>query len=120
MDKYALFIDVFDKSEIIDSFVYSLDSLNPITFPNKLPYQGMKLFIAGSLENGFEFSPDGYEIWVRFSHNKEGIWKPYLVDREYKFVFTVALKQEYEIFNENVYDNVDEFERIKNFKKKEM
>ena len=117
MNKYALFIDVFDKSEIIDSFVYSLDSLNPIVFPNKLPYQGMKLFITGSLENGFEFSLDGYEIWVRFSNNKVGIWKPYLVDREYKFVFTVALKQEYENINENAYDMVDEFDRIQKFKK---
>ena len=111
--KYALFVDVFDKEDIIDSFVFPLDSINHITFPNKSPYQGMELFITGSLENGFEFSPDGYEIWVRFSYNKVGIWKPYLVDREYKFVFTVALKQEYENINKNVYDNVDEFERIK-------
>ena len=59
MNKYALLIDVYDKNENIDSFIYSLDSIHPVIFPDKKPYQGMELYISGSLENGYEFSPDG-------------------------------------------------------------
>ena len=121
MDKFALLIDVYDKNENIDSFIYSLDSIHPVIFPDKKPYQGMELYISGSLENGYEFSPDGYELWIRFSKEHDGKWLPYLIDRQYTFIFQIieeplhdmAMKDE----NKDVYDKIDEFDRIKKFKK---
>lgn len=122
MNKYALLIDVFDKNVIIDSFIYSLDSIHPITFPDKLPYQGMELYISGSLENGYEFSPDGYELWIRFSKEHDGKWLPYLIDRQYTFIFKIIEEPLHDMAINNEIpgptDKVDEFDRIKDFKKR--
>ena len=121
MDKFAILIDVFDKNVRIDSFICSIDSIHPITFPDKEPYQGLKLYISGSLENGFEFSPDGYELWIRFSKERVGKWLPYIIDRQYTFIFKIIEEPLCDIAkkaaNKDVYDSVDEFNRIKKFKK---
>ena len=122
MDKYALLIDVYDKNENIDSFIYSLDSIHPVIFPDKKPYQGMELYISGSLENGYEFSPDGYELWIRFSKEHFGKWLPYLIDRQYTFIFKIIEEPLHDMAMNNEFpgptDKVDEFDRIKEFKKR--
>lgn len=122
MNKYAVLIDVYDKNENIDSFIYSLDSIHPIIFPDKLPYQGLELYVSGSLENGFEFSPDGYEMWIRFSKEHDGKWLPYLIDRQYIFIFKIIEEPLHDMAMKNAdkdaYDKIDEFDRIKEFKKR--
>ena len=122
MNKYALLIDVYDKNENIDSFIYSLDSIHPVIFPDKKPYQGMELYISGSLENGYEFSPDGYELWIRFSKEHFGKWLPYLIDRQYTFIFKIIEEPLRDMAMNNEVpgsiDKVDEFDRIKEFKKR--
>ena len=117
MDTYSVLVDVYKKQELIDSFLYSIDDINPLSFPKKEPYQGMKLYITGSLNDGYAFSPDGYEMWIRFSTAKEGIWKPYLIDQEYTFIFIVVKQIGTTKEDKNVYDNIDEFDRIKKLKK---
>lgn len=117
MDAYNILVDVYKKQELIDSFLYSINDTNPLTFPKKEPYRGMKLYITGSINNGYSFSPDGYEMWIRFSNVKEGIWKPYLIDQEYTFIFTVVKQIDTAKEDKNVYDNIDEFDRIKKLKK---
>ena len=121
MNKYALLIDVYDEHNNIDSFIHSLDSLRPLTFPDKEPYQGLKLYISGSLENGFAFSPDGYELWIRFSKDHPGKWMPYLINKQYTFIFKIIEEPLCDMAkketNKDVYDSVDEFDRIKKFKK---
>ena len=121
MNKYALLIDVYDEKNNIDSFIHSLDSLRPLTFPDKEPYQGLKLYISGSLENGFAFSPDGYELWIRFSKDHPGKWMPYLINKQYTFIFKIIEEPLCDMAkketNKDVYDSVDEFDRIKKFKK---
>ena len=121
MNKYALLIDVYDENNNIDSFIHSLDSLRPLTFPDKEPYQGLKLYISGSLENGFAFSPDGYELWIRFSKDHPGKWMPYLINKQYTFIFKIIEEPLCDMAkketNKDVYDSVDEFDRIKKFKK---
>lgn len=121
MNKFALLIDVFDKNVRIDSFIYCLDSIHPITFPDKEPYQGLKLYISGSLENGFEFSPDGYELWIRFSKNHPGKWMPYLINKQYTFILKIIEEPLCDIAkketNQDVYDSVDKFNHIRKFKK---
>ena len=121
MNKYALLIEVYDDKNNIDSFIHSLDSLRPLTFPDKEPYQGLKLYISGSLENGFAFSPDGYELWIRFSKDHPGKWMPYLINKQYTFIFKIIEEPLCDMAkketNKDVYDNVDEFDRIKKFKK---
>ena len=89
MNKYVLIIDVFDKEKLIDSFCFDLNNIYPVVFPDKTPYQGMELYISGSLENGFSFSPDGYEMWIRFSKEHDGKCITYLIDRSYTFYFRV-------------------------------
>ena len=122
MDKFALLIDVYDKNENIDSFIYDLENIHPLVFPDKLPYQGIKLYISGSLENGFSFSPDGYEMWIRFSKEHIGKWLPYLIDRQYTFIFKIIEEPLHDMAMNNEIpgptDKVDEFDRIKEFKKR--
>ena len=124
MEKYVLIIDVFDIEKLVDSFCFDLKNIHPITFPDEEPYQGLKLYISGSLENGFEFSPDGYELWIRFSKNHSGKWIPFLIDRQYTFIFKIIEEPLHDMAkketNKDVYDSVDEFDRIKKFKKKEI
>ena len=123
MNKYKLIVDVFDKENLVDSFSYPIDSIYPIVFPDKLPYQGMKLYISGSVANGFEFSPDGYELWIKFSLDHDGKCITYLIDRSYTFYFRVREDNDLHDMAMNnqmkePYDQIDEFNRIKEFKKK--
>lgn len=123
MGKYNLIVDVFDKDKLIDSFCFDLNAIHPVAFPNRPPYRGMELYISGSLENGFSFSPDGYEMWVKFSKEHDGHCVTYLIDRSYTFYFRIreedALREMG--LNNNIpgpTDRVDEFDRIKDFKKR--
>lgn len=123
MKNYRVIIDVFDKEKLIDSFCFGLDSLYPVVFPDRLPYQGMTLYISGSVENGFSFSPDGYEMWIKFSKEHDGKCITYLVDRSYTFYFRVREDNTlHEMAMNNKMpgptDRVDEFDRIKDFKKR--
>ena len=122
MEKYVLIIDVFDIEKLVDSFCFDLKNIHPITFPDEEPYQGLKLYISGSLENGFEFSPDGYELWIRFSKNHSGKWIPFLIDRQYTFIFKIIEEPLHDMAINNEIpeptDKVDEFDRIKDFKKR--
>lgn len=123
MKKYHLVIDVFDEEKLIDSFIFDLGNIHPVVFPDRLPYQGMELYISGSLENGFSFSPDGYEMWIKFSKEHDGKCITYLVNHSYTFYFRIRednLLHEMGMKNETPgpTDIVNEFDRIKDFKKK--
>ena len=121
MEKYKLVIDVFDKEKLIDSFSYSLKDIHPVILPNKLPYQGMEIFISGSINHYLEFSPDGYELWIRFSKEHDGKCIYYLIDREYIFYFRIKEDNDLKEMvkndkNVDPNDRIGEFENIKKFK----
>ena len=122
MQKYVLIIEVVDEEKRVGSFCFDLGNIHPATFPSESPYQGLKIYISGSLENGFEFSPDGYELWIRFSKDHDGKWVTYLMDRPYTFYFKLREDRALTDLMTNKKflgssDEIDEFNRIKEFKR---
>ena len=85
--KKVLLIQVFDEEKEIDSFEFSFEGVpGLITLPEDF-YHGLSFQIGTDGKGGYEFSPDGYEMWIRFSDNRVGQLIEYINGKSYKFLF---------------------------------
>ena len=83
-----LLVDVFVQDEQIGHFEFPLNNLKePIAFPDEAPYNGLKYYIGVGPNDTYEFSPDGYEMWVRFNDERVGQCVEYLDGKSVTFLF---------------------------------
>lgn len=87
--KYAS-VDVYLKDQLFDHLELSLEG-DYITFPSRLPYQGLEYYI-NYRGDYYSFSPDGYEMTIKFSNSFSGTCIEYLQGKSYKLVFLVIEK----------------------------
>ena len=85
--KKVLFITVLSENKEIDIFEFPFEDVpGLITLPEDF-YHGLSFQIGTDGNGGYQFSPDGYEMWVRFSDKRVGQLIEYLNGKSYKFLF---------------------------------
>ena len=82
-----ILVDVFVDNHQIDHFEFPLKLGDFITFPEDKPYCGLRYYITVGPNNTYEFSPDGYELWIRFNDTCVGRCVEYLNGKSYLFTF---------------------------------
>ena len=86
--KRILTIKVFDDDKEIDSFEFPFDDISkPIALPNDDFYRGLSFHMSVDGHGGFQFSPDGYEMWIRFGDERTGQLIEYLGGKSHKLLF---------------------------------
>ena len=87
MKEIIVLVDVFFGEKQIDHFEFPLKDKWVIEFPKREPYQGLSYHISVGPQNTYEFSPDGYEYWVRFNDQVAGQSVEYLCGHNYRFIY---------------------------------
>ena len=82
-------VDVYVNDEQIDHFEFPLKLGECIKFPDKPPYNGLEYLITVGPNDTYEFTPDGYELWIRFNDKIVGQCIEYLNGRNHLFFFKI-------------------------------
>ena len=82
-------VDVYDQDVFVEHLELPIKVGENLVFPNRPPYNGLSYFISSCVDGVYSFSPDGYEMWIKFSDKVVGRCGEYLIDRTYTFLFKV-------------------------------
>ena len=93
MKEERVIVKVFDKDELVDTFDLPLKTKDYISLPDRLPYNGLRYYICGCYDGVYEFTPDAYEQFIKFSHIMVGQVIEYLVDRSYRITFQAYVEE---------------------------
>jgi len=86
-----ILVDAFVGDQQIGHFEFPLKLGESIVFPEEKPYDGLQYRISVGPDNTYEFSPDGYEMWVRFNDERVGRCVECLDGRSVLFLFKTRI-----------------------------
>ena len=67
MEKSEKWSKFFDKDTLIDTFDLPIQVKDTSLFLIDPPYNGLRYYISSCIDGVYEFSPDGYEQFIKFS-----------------------------------------------------
>ena len=94
MEERIILVDVFVEEKQIDHFEFPLKLGKAITFPDRKPYEGLSYKIVVGSGDTYAFTPDGYEMWVRFNDTCVGRCVEYLDGKSHVFLYKTAIKKD--------------------------